>query len=135
MWCKGYKTIIHLNIELISLLNNKNGYKSDISHCISIRERNKDNNTVNDLFNSYRCMVNEMKLGDMNIVDRPLKPYNLLITSEWISLITRSTDRSNGFSINALGFAGYFLGTKNSNISTLIKFGPDKILKDVIEKD
>ena len=79
-------------------------------------------------------MVDEMKLGDMNIVNRPLKPYNLLITSEWISLITRSTDRSNGFSINALGFAGYFLATKNSNIDTLINFGPDRILREVIEK-
>ena len=89
---------------------------------------------MNDLFISYRSMANEMKLGDMNLNNRPLKPYNLIITSDWISLITRSTDRSNGFSINALGFAGYFLGTKNSNINTLINFGPDKILRDVIEK-
>ena len=78
-------------------------------------------------------MIDEMKLGDFDINSKPLKPYNLLITSEWIALIVRKTDRSNGFSINALGFAGYFLGTKKSDVDQLIKFGPEQILKDVIE--
>ena len=77
-------------------------------------------------------MINEMNIGDIDITNKPLKHYNLLITSQWIALITRKTDRSNGFSINALGFAGYFLGTKGSDVDTLIKFGPEKILKDVI---
>ena len=77
-------------------------------------------------------MIDEMNLGDIDIINKPLKPYNLLITSKWIAMITRKTDRSNGFSINALGFAGYFLGTKRSDVDTLIKFGPEKILKDVI---
>ena len=49
-------------------------------------------------------------------------------------MITRKTDRSNGFSINALGFAGYFLGTKTSNVKKLIEFGPEIILKDVIDE-
>ena len=64
--------------------------------------------------------------------EKPLRPYNLLITEKWISLILRSKDRSHGFSINALGFAGYFLGTKRSDIDTLIKFGPESILKQII---
>tara|TARA_Y100001968_G_scaffold160039_1_gene146265 strand:+ start:137 stop:388 length:252 start_codon:yes stop_codon:yes gene_type:complete len=79
-------------------------------------------------------MVNEMNLGDIYITNKPLKPYNLLITSEWIALITREIDKSNGFSINALGFAGFFLATKNSNVDVLLKFGPEIILKDVIEQ-
>ena len=79
-------------------------------------------------------MVKDMNLGEIDIINKPLKPYNLLLTSEWIAMITRETDRSNGFSINALGFAGYFLGTKRSNIDRLIKLGPDEILKDVIEQ-
>ena len=77
-------------------------------------------------------MIYEMNLGDIDKINKPLKPYNLLITSEWIALITRKTDISNGFSINALGFAGYFLGTKRSDVDTLIKFGPERILKEVI---
>ena len=116
-----------------SLLNNTKDNKSEISHCISIRQRSKNKNSSEyDLFSSYKSMIDEMNLGDIDIINKPLKPYNLLITSEWIALITRKTDRSNGFSINALGFAGYFLGTKRSDVDTLIKFGPEKILKDVI---
>tara|TARA_B000000557_G_C20711201_1_gene415973 strand:+ start:64 stop:900 length:837 start_codon:yes stop_codon:yes gene_type:complete len=116
-----------------SLLNNTKENKSEISHCISIRQRSKNENSSEcDLFSSYKSMIDEMNLGDIDIINKPLKPYNLLITSEWIALITRKTDRSNGFSINALGFAGYFLGTKRSDVDTLIKFGPEKILKDVI---
>ena len=116
-----------------SLLNNKNHIKSLISHCISIKPRNYNKYSCsNDLFNSYKSMIEEMNLGDIDLNNKPLKPYNLLITSEWIALIKRKTDRSNGFSINALGFAGYFLGTKRSDVDTLIKFGPEQILKDVI---
>ena len=116
-----------------SLLNNKNNNNSEISHCISIRQRNNIKNTTSQcLYSLYKSMIDEMNLGNIDIINKPSKPYNLLITSEWIALITRKTDRSNGFSINALGFAGYFLGTKRSDVDTLIKFGPEKILKDVI---
>ena len=116
-----------------SLLNDKNDNKSEISHCISIRPRNNNKDlSSNDLFCSYKSMIDEMNIGKLDLINKPLKPYNLLITSEWIALITRKTDRSHGFSINALGFAGYFLGTRISDVDTLIKFGPEKILKDVI---
>ena len=116
-----------------SLLNNMTDTNSEISHCVSIRSRNKNNSpSSNDLFNSYKSMAKEMKLGDIDLVNKPLKPYNLLITSEWIAMIIRKTDKSNGFSINALGFAGYFLGTKRSDVDILIKFGPERILKEVI---
>ena len=116
-----------------SLLNNRNRKKSLISHCISIKYRNKDKvSSSNDLFDSYKFMAEEMNLGIIDINCKPLKPYNLIITSEWIALITRKTDKSNGFSINALGFAGYFLGTSKSNVDYLIKYGPENILKDVI---
>ena len=118
-----------------SLLNNNIDHNSEISHCISIKSRNKDSKSqANNLFNAYKSMVVDMNLGDIHAIERPSKPYNLLITSEWIALITRQKDRSNGFSINALGFAGYFLGTKKSNVDILIKFGPEKILREVVEK-
>ena len=118
-----------------SLLNQKKNLSSIISHSITIKPRNrKAYSKGNDLFNSYKSMVSDMNLGQIDIINKPLKPYNLLITSEWLALITRETEKSNGFSINALGFAGYFLGTKYSNIDRLIKFGPEEILKDVIEQ-
>ena len=116
-----------------SILNSSNQYKSDISHSIAIRARKKSKLLYsNDLFNSYLSMVDEMKIANFGSINQPLKPYNLLITAEWISLISRKTDKSKGFNINALGFAGYFLGTKISDVDTLIKFGPEKILKNVI---
>ena len=118
-----------------SLLNNNKYHTSVISHCISIRSRDKKiESNANDLFKSYNSMVKDMKLGKINKNNKPIKPYNLIITSEWIALITREKDKSNGFSINALGFAGYFLGTKSSNVDCLIKYGPEEILKDVIEQ-
>ncbi len=117
-----------------SLLNNNDNTKSLISHCISIKQRNYNIDTnTNDLYNSYKSMIHEMNLGDIDLDSKPLKPYNLIITSEWIALITRKTDKSYGFSINALGFAGYFLGTKKSDVDVLIKFGAEQILKDVID--
>ena len=118
-----------------SLLNNNINinYISKISKSISIKPRYKNKkNCAIDLFNSYKIMVRDMGLGEINVNIKPLKPYNLLLTSEWIAMITRLKDRSNGFNINALGFAGYFLGTKKSNIDMLIKFGPEEILKGVI---
>ena len=118
-----------------SLLNNKKDNNSLISHCISIKPRNKNKDSdSNDLFNSYKSMIDELHLGEIDLINKPLKPYNILITSEWIALIKRKIDRSNGFSINALGFAGYFLGSKKSDVNTLMKFGPERILKDVIEE-
>ena len=118
-----------------SLLNNNTNNSSIISHCVSIKPRVKTSDSnANDLFNSYKSMAKEMNLGEIDLINKPLKPYNLLLTSEWICLVTRERDRSNGFSINALGFAGYFLGTDKSNVDRLIKFGPEEILKDVIEQ-
>ena len=73
-----------------------------------------------------------MNLGSIENNPKPLKPYNLLITNDWIALILRTNDKSFGFSINALGFAGYFLGTKKSNVDILTKFGPEMILEKVI---
>ena len=131
---RSYKEIVCPRYEwFCSLLNNRKDINSEISQSISIRRRNKNNDSLSkDLFSSYKSMINEMNIAENDLIDKPLKPYNLIITSNWIALIKRKTDRSHGFSINALGFAGYFLGTKRSDIDTLIKFGPEKILKDVI---
>ena len=118
-----------------SLLDNIYNENSSISHCISIKPRSKDKGSeYYDLYNSYKSMINDMNIGEMDMIDKPLKPYNLLITPDWIALISRKTDRTNGFSINALGFAGYFLGTKKSNVDLLIKFGPEVLLKEVINE-
>ena len=72
-----------------------------------------------------------MGLGNPLDTNQPLKPYNLLITNNWMALIKRVCDESLGFSINALGFAGYLLGTEESDIDWLYKNGPEDLLKEV----
>ena len=130
----NYESICPRYDWFCSLLNSNNSKNSLISPSVSIKRRNNNSDSnSNDLYSSYKSLIHEMKLGDIDLDSKPLKPYNLIITSEWIALITRKTDRAYGFSINALGFAGYFLGTKRSDVDQLIKFGPEQILKDVIE--
>jgi sulfate adenylyltransferase (ADP) / ATP adenylyltransferase len=36
------------------------------------------------------------------------RPYNLLVTNEWMLVVPRSRDRFEGISINSLAFAGSF---------------------------
>ncbi len=130
---EAYESICPRYDWFCSLLKNREFFKSDIKQSVSIKPRKTILEfNAKDLFNSYKSMIVDMELGDINYDNKPLKPYNLLITEKWISLIVRSKDRSHGFSINALGFAGYFLGTKRSNIDKLVKFGPESILKQVI---
>ena len=56
-----------------SLLNNTNDTNSEISHCISIRPRNKkDELNSNDLFNSYKSMAKEMNIGEIDSINKAL---------------------------------------------------------------
>ena len=84
------------------------------------------------LFELYLELCNKLELGDPINDKRPRYPYNLLITNKWIAIIKRSNDHIHGFSINALGFAGYLLVTEKSNISYLKKFGPEKLLESFV---
>ena len=63
---------------------------------------------------------------------QPLKPYNLLFSHSWMALVSRSRDECKGFSINALGFAGYLLCTDRSDRCWLDQHGPEKLLSHVL---
>ena len=53
-----------------SLLKNKNDSNSEISHCISIRRRNKNKDlSSKDLFNSYKSMAKEMNIGEIDLIN------------------------------------------------------------------
>ncbi len=82
-------------------------------------------------YENYLNMASELGLGSPNSTTKPLHPYNLLITPDWMALIRRSTECAFGFSINALGFAGYLLSIDQSNESWLSKNGPEKLLEYV----
>ncbi len=87
---------------------------------------------IKELQNNYLELARVTGLGDPRRNDYPLFPYNLLITPRWITLIKRSRDSYQGFSINALGFAGYLLITTESNIEWLERYGPNELLKRVM---
>ncbi len=80
----------------------------------------------------YKDLSYKLGLGEPEIDKKPRYPYNLIFTNRWMLLIKRKTDNLHGISINALGFAGYILVTKKSNINYLKKFGPEKLLENFI---
>ena len=59
--------------------------------------------------------------------------YNLLLTTEFFALIRRSKEHTRGISINALGFAGYFLAKDQAEYEYIYMNGIDKILSDVVK--
>ena len=83
----------------------------------------------NNLYDIYIQLAKGIGLGDPINETKPLFPYNLLITNRWIAIIKRTSDYVHGFSINALGFAGYILVTDNCDKFFLNRNGPEKLLE------
>ncbi len=114
----------------------KKGSNSSFSGCYSISRINDelDDSSALKLYNKYLELSFILGLGDVNDVDKPLFPYNLLITSNWICIFKRSSESSHGFSINSLGFAGYILSTSISDVNWLKSNTLEKLLSEVIAK-
>ena len=85
------------------------------------------------LLGLYQQMSLELGLGDPSQHPKPLAPYNLLLTRQWVALVRRLCDGCHGFSINALGFAGYLLTTQASDQNWLDTHGPEQLLERVID--
>ena len=105
-----------------------------LSKNITVVKRDKDNDEALDLFNSYHELSVKSGIGNPNKKQKPLYPYNLLISPEWIALIKRSSEFTHGFSLNALAFAGYLLSTDNQGQKWLEQNGPIKLLENVVMK-
>ncbi len=103
---------------------------SNMSKSISINTRRSA--STDDLYEAYKSLCIRMNIGNLDSDSTPLIPYNLLITKKWIAIIRRLKEKAYGFNINALGFAGYFLGKKNSDIDLLTREGPERILNEVV---
>ena len=86
---------------------------------------------VEEIQELYETGCKILGIGDVKLHLKPLKPYNLLITSHWIYIIKRRIDSFRGYNINALGFAGYLIQTEESNTKWLNFNGPDKLLLEV----
>ncbi len=91
------------------------------------RTLNKEN-----IHEIYKELAYKLGLGEPEIDKKPIYPYNLIFTNNWMLLIKRKTDNLYGISVNALGFAGYLLVTQRSDINYLKKFGPEKLLENLL---
>tara|TARA_B100002051_G_scaffold115945_1_gene110206 strand:+ start:295 stop:456 length:162 start_codon:yes stop_codon:yes gene_type:complete len=52
-----------------------------------------------------------------------------------MALVKRARDEVHGYSVNALGFAGYLLSTERSDRKWLTANGPEALLKSVVATD
>ncbi len=121
------------NNWFLSQLNQSSQHSSVISNSIKVLKLKKGiKSTPEELYHSYLelASLSEIGLPYQNI--KPLLAYNLIVCNDWIALIKRRKESAMGFSINALGFAGYILATDESNFSWLINNGLEKLLEMVI---
>lgn len=61
----------------------------------------------------------------------PSAPYNLLVTSRWMLLVPRSSERVEGVSVNALGFAGSLFVRDAAQMQIIRGLGPISVLERV----
>lgn len=79
----------------------------------------------------YRAHARSLGLGDPAHDPQPRHPYNLLFDDDWLLTVRRRREHCAGFSLNALGFAGYLLATDASDLTWLDQHGPLELLRQV----
>ncbi len=116
-------------------LNKLNDSNDPLSNSSAVLERiyYEEQSSANELYDHYLELASKLLIGSPINNKAPTLPYNLLISNKWIALIRRSREEIHGFNLNALGFAGYILITKNSNMKWLIANGPEKLLSELVE--
>ena len=96
-----------------------------------IHNKNEDKN-AQELYKNYILLAERLGIGNPCQDERPKGFYNILLTREWMAMVTRRREGAAGFSINGLGFAGYLLATANSDLAWLKKRGPEALLRQVV---
>lgn len=79
----------------------------------------------------YRQHSADLGLGSPSHDPAPRQPYNLLFDRDWLMTVQRRQEHWAGFSVNALGFAGYLLLTEGSDQAWLQAQGPLALLAAV----
>lgn len=97
----------------------------------NLSDPEQESRALHDL---YRSLAMTLALGDADAEQPPRAPYNLLLTPKWMALIRRKKERASGFSLNALGFAGYLLATQNSDLGWLEHNGGERLLQEVVSR-
>lgn len=79
------------------------------------------------LYARYQKALQALRSGTTN----PLRPYNLLLTREWMMIVPRSQEFCDAISINALGFVGCLLARTDADRQYIEQKGPLHILAHV----
>jgi ATP adenylyltransferase len=67
--------------------------------------------------------------------DRPGRPYNLLVTRDWMLFVPRARETWRDVPVNGLGFAGSLVARTDAQLATLRHEGPLRVLRGVaVEK-
>jgi sulfate adenylyltransferase (ADP) / ATP adenylyltransferase len=82
----------------------------------------------------YRRQSVALGIGDPGAGGTPQSPYNLLFSDHWFLMVRRRVEQMAGFSVNALGFAGYLLLTSQSDLAWFRHHGPWSLLTEVAEQ-
>ena len=80
---------------------------------------------------TYRRLLHETRVLDTPESRTP-RPYNLLVTREWMMLVPRSREHFESMSVNSLGFAGALLVRDRDQLERLEKVGPLTALRRVV---
>jgi ATP adenylyltransferase len=84
-----------------------------------------------DLPELYGRHCEELGLGRKGADPAPRHAYNLLFDDRWFLTVRRVREHCAGFSVNALGFAGYLLCTDGSDLDWLSRRGAWSLLESV----
>ena len=82
---------------------------------------------------SYVQLLRTAAVIDCTTLDpeKPLAPYNLLVTREWMLLVPRSRECWERISVNALGFAGSLFVRERRQMRAIKIHGPMNVLRSV----
>ncbi len=107
-------------------------YKNQRFYKNIILKKFSKNLNEEDIHEIYKDLSYKLGLGMPEMDKKPRYPYNLIFTNNWMLLIKRKIDNLYGISVNSLGFAGYILVTKKSDINYLKEYGPEKLLENFL---
>lgn len=93
--------------------------------------RRTDPNAGSDLPTLYADHCRSLGIGDPGDQRAPQGAYNLLFDDDWFMSVLRVREHCAGFSVNALGFAGFLLRTHSSDQTWLSREGPWQLLREV----
>lgn len=98
------------------------------AHCLS---RRHDPRGGSDLPELYADHCARLGLGRAASTAAPEGAYNLLFDDDWFLTVKRVREHGAGFSVNALGFAGFLLCTPTADRAWLERHGPWSLLAEV----